>query len=98
MKAAATRAESKPMASSCLATGRKLVLNLSRLAIAWATLARSASSCSTSCRPLAAVWICASVAVQASFALPTSTAFSYWMIMSFSCERSVLIAVRSWAM
>src|SRR5213076_1327249 len=29
--------------------------------------------------------------------LPTSTAFSYWMIMSFSCWRSVLISVRSCA-
>ena len=45
----------------------------------------------------AELWICASVFVHASLALPTSTAFSYWMIMSFSCWRSVLISVRSCA-
>jgi len=34
---------------------------------------------------------------QASFAALASTAFSYWMIMSFSCSRSSLIIVRSCA-
>jgi len=31
---------------------------------------------------------------QAVLAFPPSTAFSYWMIVSFSCSRSALTAIR----